>query len=49
MHETCTNVGRTFAEHTYDNNCIKVPVYIPDIPDSDAVVHYTDLNLPPMP
>ena len=49
FHETCTNVGRVFAEHSYDNNCIRVPVFIPDVPDDGSVIHYSDLNLPPMP
>lgn len=49
MHETCTNTGRAFAEHTFDNNCIRVPVYIPDVPDDGRVLRYSDLNLPPMP
>ena len=49
MHETCTNTGRAFHEASFDNNCIRVPVYIPDVPDNGAVLRYSDLNLPPAP
>lgn len=49
LHETCTNTGRYFHEHTFDNNCITVPVYVPDVPDNGVTVKYVDLDLPPMP
>jgi len=49
LHETCTNVGRVFQEHSFDNNCMRVPVYIPDVPDDGHVIHYTDVTPPPMP
>ncbi len=49
LHETCTNTGRAFHEHTFDNNCIRIPVYIPDVPDNGQVLRYIDLSLPPAP
>ena len=49
LHETCTNTGRFFHEHSFDNNCIRIPVYIPDVPDDGRVVKYTNLTPPPMP
>jgi hypothetical protein len=49
QHETCTNTGRVFHEATFDNNCIRIPVYVPEVPDNGTVVKYTDLTLPPMP
>ncbi len=48
-HETCTNQGRTFHEHSFDNNCYRIPVYVPDVPDTGLVVKYSDLSLPPLP
>lgn len=46
LHETCTNTGRVFHEHTFDNNCIRVPVYVPEVPDDGRVLRYTDIPLP---
>ncbi|MCC6622900.1 MAG: hypothetical protein IT385_16695 [Deltaproteobacteria bacterium] len=49
LHETCTNVGRYFHEHTFDNNCALVPVYVPDVPDNGQTIKYGDVVKPPMP
>ena len=49
IHETCTNTGRFFHEGTFDNNCLRVPVYIPAVPDNGLTVKYVDLTLPPRP
>jgi hypothetical protein len=49
LHETCTNTGRVFHEHTFSNNCVRVPVYVPDVPDDGHTVKYSDITPPPMP
>jgi len=49
LHETCTNVGRYFHEHTFDNNCALVPVYVPTVPDDGNTLKYRDVVKPPMP
>ena len=49
LHETCTNTERAFAEQTFDNNCVRIPVYVPDVPDDGRTVRYTDLDPPPLP
>lgn len=38
--ETCTNIGRTIFEMTYDNNCVRFPVYIPANYPTDVNLNY---------
>lgn len=29
-YEVCTNIGRTLFESTFENNCVRFPIYVPD-------------------
>lgn len=41
-YEVCTNLGRTIFEATYDNNCIRFPVYVPNVyPDKTSTEAWT--------
>ncbi len=43
-YEVCTNIGRTLFEMTFDNNCVRFPVYIPAIPSTtDVTIPYSSI------
>lgn len=42
-YEVCTNIGRTLFEMTFDNNCVRFPVYIPNVPDNGSVLPYSNV------
>lgn len=41
--EVCTNIGRSIYENSYENNCVRYPVYVPTIPVGyQGVLQYRD-------
>lgn len=42
-YEVCTNIGRTLFEMTFDNNCVRFPIYVPQVADNGQIVKYTDI------
>ncbi len=44
-YEVCTNIGRSFMEYSFDNNCVKFSMYIADVPDDNQRYSYDQLLL----
>eukprot|EP00698_Gefionella_okellyi_P017527 TRINITY_DN5145_c0_g2_i1.p1 TRINITY_DN5145_c0_g2~~TRINITY_DN5145_c0_g2_i1.p1 ORF type:complete len:701 (+),score=80.97 TRINITY_DN5145_c0_g2_i1:74-2176(+) len=42
QYEVCTNIGRTIFEMSYDNNCVRFPVYIPRTVSATQSLSYAD-------
>ena len=47
-YEVCTNQVRNFHEHSFDNNCVKFPVFVPLVPDNGIEVLYKNVVPPPL-
>jgi hypothetical protein len=38
-YEVCTNIGRTIMEASYDNNCVRFPLYVPEVAPGTRITY----------